>query len=42
MKKAFILTHHGLGDNIACNGLVHHISNNYDEIVIVCKKKVYW
>jgi hypothetical protein len=39
MKKAFVLTHLGLGDNIACNGLVHFISDNYDDVIVVCKQK---
>jgi hypothetical protein len=39
MKKAFILTHLGLGDNISCNGIVNYISNIYDKVVVVCKIK---
>ena len=37
-RKAFILSHLGLGDNIFCNGLVRHIYSLYEETVVVVKK----
>lgn len=37
-KKAFILTHLGLGDNITCMGIVRYFATIYDEIYVVCKK----
>lgn len=39
IKKAFILTHLGLGDNITSMGIVRYYSTLYDEIYVVCKKK---
>jgi GNAT superfamily N-acetyltransferase len=38
-KKAFILTHLGLGDHITSMGIVRYYSTFYDELHIVCKKK---
>jgi len=37
-KKAFVLTHLGLGDNINTIGLVRHLSTCYDEVLVVCRK----
>jgi hypothetical protein len=37
-KKAFILTHLGLGDHYLTNGLVRYIANKYDDTIVVCKK----
>lgn len=36
-KKAFILTHLGLGDNIFCSGIVRHIYPSYEETHVVVK-----
>lgn len=38
-KKAFILTHLGLGDHITSMGIVRYYSTIYDEIYVVCIKK---
>jgi hypothetical protein len=37
LKKAFVLTHLGLGDNITAVGMVRYLSTCYDEVVVVCK-----
>lgn len=37
IKKAFVLTHLGLGDMIHCNGLVRAIAEKYDNVLVVCK-----
>lgn len=36
-KKAFVLTHLGLGDNITSIGMVRYLSTCYDEVLVVCK-----
>jgi len=36
-KKAFVLTHLGLGDNITAIGLVRYLSTKYDEVLVVVK-----
>ena len=36
-KKAFILTHLGLGDNITAIPIVRYLSTHYDEVYVVCK-----
>ena len=38
-KKAFVLTHLGLGDNITAIGMVRYLSTCYDEVVVVCKNR---
>ena len=38
-KKAFVLTHLGLGDNITAIGMVRYLSTVYDEVLVVCKNK---
>jgi hypothetical protein len=38
-KKAFVLTHLGLGDNITAIGMVRYFSVCYDEVIVVCKNK---
>jgi len=38
-KKAFVLTHLGLGDNITSIGAVRYLSTQYDEVYVVCKNK---
>ena len=38
LKKAFVLTHLGLGDNINSIGMVTYLSTCYDEVVVVCKE----
>ena len=38
-KKAFVLTHLGLGDNITAIGMVRYLSTCYDKVIVVCKKK---
>jgi len=38
-KKAFVLTHLGLGDNITSIGAVRYLSTQYDEVYVVCKTK---
>ena len=40
-KKAFILTHLGLGDMVNCIGLFRYLSTVYDELLVVCKKVYY-
>ena len=35
LKKAFVLSHLGLGDNITALGMVRYLSTCYDEIVVV-------
>jgi len=37
IKKAFVLTHVGLGDNITSIGMVRYLSTIYDEVLVVCK-----
>lgn len=37
-KKAFVLTHLGLGDNITAIGMVRYLSTCYDEVIVVCKE----
>ena len=37
IKKAFVLTHLGLGDNITANGMVRYLSTKYDQVVVVVK-----
>ena len=36
LKKAFVLTHLGLGDNITAIGMVRYLSTCYDEVLVVC------
>lgn len=38
-KKAFVLTHLGLGDNITSIGAVRYLSTVYDIVYVVCKTK---
>jgi hypothetical protein len=38
-RKALIYTHLGLGDMIIMNGAVRYIATQYDEIVVICKRK---
>jgi hypothetical protein len=38
-KKAFVITHLGLGDHLTAIGLVRYLTTNYDEVVVVCRKK---
>jgi hypothetical protein len=40
-KKAFILSHLGLGDCLTISGAVRYLSTCYDEVKVVCKKKYY-
>lgn len=40
-KKAFVLTHLGMGDMIVMNGCIRYLSIIYDEIVILCKDIYY-
>ncbi len=35
-KKAFVLTHLGLGDNITAIGMVRYLSTIYEETIVVC------
>lgn len=37
LKKCFVLTHLGLGDNITSIGMVRYLSTMYDSVVVVCK-----
>lgn len=40
--KSIILHHHlGLGDHFLCNGLVHKVSEEYDEVYLACKEHNY-
>ena len=44
MKDIYIYHHLGLGDSIACNGLVRHIleiSDNTTNIFVFCKKNFF-
>lgn len=36
-RKAFVLTHLGLGDMITANGMVRYLSTQYERVVVVCK-----
>lgn len=36
-RKAFVLTHLGLGDMITSIGLVRYLSSSYDSVSVVCK-----
>jgi GNAT superfamily N-acetyltransferase len=36
-RKAFVLTHLGLGDMITANGIVRNLSTQYEKVVVVCK-----
>lgn len=38
-KKAFVLTHLGLGDHITAIGMVRYLRTIYDKIIIVCTNK---
>lgn len=38
-KKAFYLGHLGLGDHILCNGLIRTLSENFDEVLVICKNQ---
>ena len=38
-RKAFVLTHLGLGDNITAIGMVRYLSTCYDEVKVVCKTR---
>ena len=38
-KKAFVMTHQGLGDNITAIGMIRYLSTLYDKVVVVCKNK---
>lgn len=38
-KKAFVLSHLGLGDNITSIGAVRFLSTQYDEVYVVCKNR---
>ena len=38
-KKAFVLTHLGLGDNITSIGAIRYLSTCYDKVYVVCKNK---
>jgi hypothetical protein len=40
-KKAFVLTHLGLGDMVNCIGMIRFLSTMYDEVVIVCRRIFY-
>ena len=36
-RKAFVLTHLGLGDMITAIGLIRYLSTSYDSVTVVCK-----
>ena len=38
-KRAFVLTHLGLGDNITSIGAVRYLSTCYDKVIMVCKER---
>jgi GNAT superfamily N-acetyltransferase len=38
-KKAFVLTHLGLGDHLTASGMVRYLSTKYDEVKVVCKNR---
>jgi hypothetical protein len=38
-KKAFVLSHLGLGDCLTFSGAVRFLSTHYDEVKVVCKEK---
>lgn len=37
VSKTIIYHHLGLGDHFTCNGLVHGLSRDYDEVHLICK-----
>lgn len=37
VKRAFVLSHLGLGDNICMIGLVRYLATKYDKVSVVCK-----
>jgi len=39
MKKIFVKTHLGLGDNIVCNGMIRKISEDYTDYEVHCAAK---
>lgn len=40
--KSIIVHHHlGIGDHFICNGLVHTICDEYDEVHLICKSACY-
>jgi RimJ/RimL family protein N-acetyltransferase len=41
IKKAFLLSHLGLGDNITALPVARYLSTMYDEIIVVCKESTY-
>jgi len=38
VKRAFVLSHLGLGDCICMNGLVRYLATKYDNVKVVCKQ----
>lgn len=41
LRKAYIVTHQGLGDNITAIGMVRYLSTCYDQVIVPCKRKNY-
>jgi len=41
MKNIILYHHLGLGDHFLCNGLVHKVSEKYDNVYLACKKHNY-
>jgi len=39
VKKAFVLTHLGLGDLLTSNGIVRYLATTHENVTVVCKKK---
>jgi hypothetical protein len=37
-KKAFVLSHLGMGDHIMNIGMVRYLASKYDEVLVVCKQ----
>jgi hypothetical protein len=37
VNKTIIYPHLGMGDHFTCNGLIHYLSERYDEVHLICK-----
>ena len=40
-KKAYVLSHNGLGDNISMFGALNYLTNYYENVFFICKQKNY-
>lgn len=41
LPSAYVLSHNGLGDNVANIGFIHFLANFYEDVFILCKKFYY-